>query len=114
MSFAQRKVLKALRRRGFVVVREGGRWGGVARVQDRNLMKLYHVAVDREGDWYIGRVLERAGITTQGRTLDELVDMLHDAIEGLWAEKSVQLELILRPRAAASRRGRKVRRNVSA
>jgi hypothetical protein len=31
-------------------------------------MKLYHVAVHREDQWYIGRVLERSGVTTQGRT----------------------------------------------
>ena len=29
-------------------------------------MKLYHVAVHREDNRHIGRVLERSGITTQG------------------------------------------------
>ncbi len=60
-------------------------------------MKLYHVAVHREDGWYIGRVLERSGVTTQGRTLDELVEMLRDAIEAMWAEKDMQLELVLAP-----------------
>jgi len=60
-------------------------------------MKLYHVSVLREDGWYIGRVLERPGVTTQGRTLDELVDMLRDAIELMWSEPEVHLELILSP-----------------
>ena len=58
---------------------------------------VYHVAVHRKDGWYIGRVLERSGVTTQGRTLDELVEMLRDAIEAMWAEKDVQLELVLAP-----------------
>ncbi|MDO8630889.1 MAG: hypothetical protein Q7R41_10385 [Phycisphaerales bacterium] len=77
-------------------------------------MKLYHVAVHREDNWYIGRVLERAGLTTQGRTLDELVEMLRDAIEALWAEKAVQLELILMADVATPPRARTARRRVSA
>lgn len=58
-------------------------------------MKLYHVTVTQEDGWFIGRVLERAGITTQGRTLDELVYMVQDAISDMWGERDVQLELIL-------------------
>ena len=60
----------------------------------------YHIAVRREHGWYIGRVLERSGVTTQGRTLDELVDMLRDVIDAFWAERDVQLELVLTPDAA--------------
>ena len=73
-------------------------------------MKLCHVAVHGEDEWYVGRVLERIGVTTQGRTLDELVSMLRDAIETLWREKHVQLELVLAPDAvkrANSRTGRR-------
>ena len=62
-------------------------------------MNVYHVTVQREGKLYIGRVLERKGMTTQGRTLDELADRLRDAIKALWAEKDVQLELVLPPSA---------------
>lgn len=58
-------------------------------------MKLYHVLVEQEDKWFIGRVLEREGVTTQGRSLDELVYMLRDAIELMWGEKSVQLELLI-------------------
>ena len=77
-------------------------------------MKLYHVAVHRESNWYIGRVLERSGVTTQGRTLDDLVSMLRDAIETLWREKDVQLELVLAPDAVKRARSRTARRRASA
>lgn len=77
-------------------------------------MKFYHVAVHREDKWYIGRVLERSGVTTQGRTLDELVSMLRDAIKALWGEKNVQLELVLAPDATVPARSRVRRRRSSA
>jgi predicted RNase H-like HicB family nuclease len=77
-------------------------------------MKLYHVAVQKEDDWYVGRVLERPGITTQGRTLDELVLMVRDAIETLWRERDVQLELFLAADIAARVRSRVRKRRASA
>ena len=58
-------------------------------------MKQYHVLVDQEDGWFIGRVLERDGVTTQGRTLDELVFMIRDAVQLMWNERSVQLELLI-------------------
>jgi len=58
-------------------------------------MKLYHVSVEQDGGWFVGRVLERAGVTTQGKTLDELVFMIRDAISLMWDETGVQLELII-------------------
>lgn len=58
-------------------------------------MNFYHVTVTQEDDWFIGRVLERSGITTQGQTLDELVYMVQDAIRDMSGEQEVQLELIL-------------------
>ena len=36
-----------------------------------NSRKSYHVLVQRDEDWYIGHVLDREGVTTQGRTLEE-------------------------------------------
>jgi predicted RNase H-like HicB family nuclease len=63
-------------------------------------------------------VLEREGITTQGRTLDELVYMVRDAIALMWDEKQVQLELLVPSEAKTSfetrRRGsrRKTTRTV--
>ena len=58
-------------------------------------MKHFHVAVIRDEGWFVGRVLDRPGVTTQGRTLDELVLMLRDAIELMWRVKDAHLELIL-------------------
>lgn len=77
-------------------------------------MKLYHVSVHQEDQWYVGRVLERSGVTTQGRTLDELVSMLRDAIEALWDERDAQLELVLAPGPAPTARARTARREASA
>ena len=70
-------------------------------------MKLYHVLIEQDGRWYIGRVLERDGITTQGRSLDELVYMVRDAIALMWDEKDVQLELVIpgKTKTAFRRRG---------
>lgn len=80
-------------------------------------MTPYHVTVHREDGWYIGRVLERSGVTAQGRTLDERVAMLRDAIDAMWAEKGMQLELVLAPdrsprakrRSARTRKPRPIR-----
>jgi predicted RNase H-like HicB family nuclease len=72
-------------------------------------MTIYHVTVRREDGWYIGRVLERAGVTTQGRSLDELVNMLRDAIQLMWSEVDVQLELILSPDRTTAKRKRVTR-----
>ena len=65
-------------------------------------MNLYHVLVEREDKWFVGRVLERHGVTTQGRSLDELVFMVRDAIELMWNEKDVQLELVVPSRTLTS------------
>ena len=66
------------------------------------MMKLYHVLVEQEDDWFVGRVLERDGVTTQGRSLDELVFMLRDAIGLMWDEKGVQLKLLVPGKAVTS------------
>lgn len=58
-------------------------------------MKVYHVSIEQEDEWLIGHVLERPGIHTQGRSLDELVFMSRDAISLMWGEKDVHLELIV-------------------
>jgi predicted RNase H-like HicB family nuclease len=67
-------------------------------------MTLYHVLVSKEDNWFIGRVLERDGITTEGKSLDELVFMIRDAISLMWNEKSVQLELVVPSEASQSSR----------
>lgn len=74
------------------------------------MMSLYHVLVQREGRWYIGRVMERPGITTQGQTLDELVLMLRDAIVLMWNERNVSLELVLSGNVAPAVKRPKSRR----
>lgn len=66
-------------------------------------MSSYHVLVQEEDGWYIGRVLERSGITTQGRTLDELVLMVRDAIKLMWNEGNAALELVLSPEMAVAK-----------
>jgi predicted RNase H-like HicB family nuclease len=75
-------------------------------------MKLYHVQVEQDEDWLVGRVLEREGVTTQGRSLDELVFMLRDAISLMWNEKNVHLELIV-PGGTRTRFGHKPTRKVA-
>jgi predicted RNase H-like HicB family nuclease len=44
--------------------------------------RSYTVSVSRDRHWWIGSVNELPGCGSQGRTLDELRDMLADAIEG--------------------------------
>lgn len=75
-------------------------------------MNIYHVKVQFDDGWYVGRVLERPGITTQGRTLDELVEMVRDAIESLWGERGVALELVL-PAPQAKAKRKPVKRKVA-
>ena len=65
-------------------------------------MKQYHVLVEQEDNWFVGRVLEREGVTTQGRSLDELVFMVRDAIQLMWNEKDVQLEMLVPSKAITS------------
>lgn len=76
-------------------------------------MKSYHVKVEIDNGWYVGRVLERPGITTQARTLDGLVEMLRDAIKELWRERSVALELLMPARVAGSGDTKKKRRKAA-
>lgn len=70
-------------------------------------MKVYHVDVLHDDGWYVGRVLERPGVTTQGRTLDELVFMVRDAIQLMWNERNVHLELIVSPKIKGRGRGKR-------
>ena len=77
------------------------------------MTKLYHVLIEQEDDWFIGRVLEREGVTTQGRSLDELVFMLRDAIFLMWREKDVQLELLVPGKAVTSFERRKKSRKAT-
>ena len=75
-------------------------------------MKQYHILVEQEDSWLIGRVLEREGITTQGRTLDELVFMVRDAIDLMWNERDVQLEILVPSQALRASKARKSKRSA--
>lgn len=79
----------------------------MGRVSERGVVKVYHVELTQDDDWYIGRVLERPGVTTQGRSLDELVYMVRDAINLMWGERNVQLELIASPKIRGRGRTRR-------
>lgn len=61
-------------------------------------MKVLHVKVEQDDGWFIGQGLEEPGIITQGRSLDELVFMLRDAVEAMFDQKDVEIELLLSPR----------------
>lgn len=75
-------------------------------------MKLYHVQIAQEDKWFVGRVLEREGVTTQGRSLDELVFMLRDAIKLMWGETDVQLELLVPPQSRRSKIGKPTAKKI--
>lgn len=60
-------------------------------------MKVDHVRIEQDGDGFVGTVLDRRGISTQCRTLDEQVFIVRDAIALAWEETDVHLELVLAP-----------------
>jgi predicted RNase H-like HicB family nuclease len=41
----------------------------------------YTAVVQQEGEWWIGWVEEVPGVNSQGRTRQELLDNLHDALK---------------------------------
>ena len=47
--------------------------------RDRDPRATVHAVVVREGAWYVAECLEIA-VATQGRTLDETVENLHEAV----------------------------------
>jgi len=75
------------------------------RISERDFMKLYHVSVEQDDGWFVGRVLEREGVTTQGKTLEDLVFMVRDAISLMWNETGVQLQLIIPNDGVRAHRG---------
>jgi len=61
-----------------------------------------HAVVRRSGGWYVGECLEVA-VVSQGRTLDELVDGLREAVElHLEGEDTAALGLVPAPRLAVT------------
>jgi len=52
------------------------------RIFRRNLMApTYSAVVQQHGDWWIGWVEEVPGVNSQGRSREELLDNLRDALE---------------------------------
>ena len=43
-------------------------------------MLIYHAAVRRDGDWWIGWIEEVPGVNSQGATRDELLANLREAL----------------------------------
>ncbi len=43
-------------------------------------MANYTAVIQRDGDWWIGWVEEVPGVNSQGKTRDELLENLHDAL----------------------------------
>jgi predicted RNase H-like HicB family nuclease len=41
----------------------------------------YTAVVQQDGEWWIGWVAEITGVNSQGRTREELLENLHDALE---------------------------------
>jgi predicted RNase H-like HicB family nuclease len=72
-------------------------------------MKVYHVIVEREDDWYVARALEDLAIFTQGRSFDEIIANIREVADLLHGQKDVQIELVIPPQvgsgSAAKRRG---------
>ena len=60
-------------------------------------MKVYHVIVEREDDWYVARALEDSSVFTQGRSLDEITENIREVAELLHGERNVQVELVNPP-----------------
>jgi predicted RNase H-like HicB family nuclease len=59
-------------------------------------MSNHHIIVEQAEDgWLVAQALENQAVITQGRTLDEVVFMVRDAIELLTGETEAQVELIV-------------------
>jgi predicted RNase H-like HicB family nuclease len=60
-------------------------------------MKVYHVMVEREDDWYVTRALEDGAVFTQGRSFDEIITNVREVVELLYGETNVQVEMTVPP-----------------
>ena len=58
-------------------------------------MKMLHVKVEQDDGWFIAQGLEEPGVTTQGRTIDEIVANVREVVELMFNQKLIDLELIL-------------------
>jgi predicted RNase H-like HicB family nuclease len=70
--------------------------------KDSPLQETVHAVVRRSSGWYVGECLEVA-VVSQGRTLDELVDGLSEAVAlHLDGEDAAALGLVPSPRLAVT------------
>lgn len=60
-------------------------------------MRVYHVIVEREDDWYVARALEDSAVFTQGRSFDEIIANIREVAELRYGERHVQIELVIPP-----------------
>jgi len=75
---------------------------GYATHEDSPLRETVHAVVRRSRGWYVGECLEVA-VVSQGRTLDELVDGLREAVAlHLEGEDTAALGLVTSPRLAVT------------
>ena len=75
---------------------------GYATHKDSPLRETVHAVVRRSGGWYVGECLEVA-VVSQGRTLDELVDGLSEAVAlHMDGEDAAALGLVPSPRLAVT------------
>jgi predicted RNase H-like HicB family nuclease len=70
-------------------------------------MKVYHVIVEREDNWFVARALEDASVFTQGRSLDEITENIREVADLLHGERNVQVELVIPPTVKPGARGTK-------
>ena len=76
-------------------------------------MRVYHVIVDQEDDWYVASALEDQSVFTQGRTLDEIIANIREVALLLHNEKDVQVELVVPPQVTARPAPRRAGSNSS-
>ena len=57
-------------------------------------MKVYHVNLEKEDDWYCASAMEDPAVFTQGKTLDEIIVNIREVAELMYGENDVQVELI--------------------
>lgn len=58
-------------------------------------MKVYHIQLVPEDDWYHVQAVEDESIFSQARTLDEAVLMIRDVLELVKGETNAELRLII-------------------
>ena len=66
-------------------------------------MKVNHVIVERDGNWFCARAMEDAAVFTQGKSFDEIICNIREVAELMYEEKDVQVELVVPPEVRTGR-----------